>query len=820
MPIITDYIAHGWSIVPIPSGVKGPNHSGWNTRAAALASESALPIGYGVGLAHAYSGTMALDIDDWERTKARGIDVDALYAAPDSVTILSGKAGRGKLLYKMPMGLRLPTKKFQDELRRDSNNRIIRLNVFELRCGTIDDLTVQDVLPPSIHPETKQPYQWGGNGHWSRLPILPSFLLDYWMASLKDARPVTVEGIDSSWDEISEALAHINPDCSREDWIHAGMAIKYAGEQTFNPDQAFALWDGWSAQGAKYKGQRETIQQWRSFRSEKHQVVTLGTLFHLAKQSGWVRATPDASTLFSDVSKMVAPADIIDTMKAKPPDINLDLWPPVLAKRALEVSNSVGCDPIVPLWAGLAAVCGVVDARSRLELMPGFRVPPVLWLMTIGDPGDRKSPGSRPMLAPLKDIELSDRPRYAKEKDAWTFKQAVYTSAYNAMIKYAGSPDGMLDPSQAPAVPQEPIQPVPLKITVSDITSQELVHKCQQRPRGMLCYLDEMNSWVAKLTNKMSGENRSAWVVGFESEHYEMDRRSNGATHCENFAVSIYGNMQPSVLEDNFTDLGRDGLLQRFLPAVLRHNQSRLSQPVPDFMTSAGAWAQALHSIFTLEPTNYRLTPEAYQVFRSFQEWYEDRMKEERLMKSSNEFITAFGKITGLVGRLALVFHILEDPWKPAISAELMKRVVRIAREYVIPAYRYVFDIEGSASAFDSWVMEYIIQHSDLERITMSELKRSARRGFEKANIKTSWQQNEWVISAMHLLDKMHWTARIDDGSKEHTGHAEWLINPHLKTTFKAYRDAVVKAKLARNQDRLERADSTLPNIVHGADQL
>jgi hypothetical protein len=39
-------------------------------------------------------------------------------------------------------------------------------------------------------------------------------------------------------------------------------------------------------------------------------------------------------------------------------------------------------------------------------------------------------------------------------------------------------------------------------------------------------------------------------------------------------------------------------------------------------------------------------------------------------------------------------------------------------REYIVPTYRYVFDGEGSMSAFDSWVMEHIIQHADLEKIT------------------------------------------------------------------------------------------------------
>ena len=145
------YIRHGWSLVPIPPGTKGPRAVGWNKREAALASQSDLPAGYGIGLAHAFSGTMAFDIDNWDLASQimsqHGIDLAALYAAPDAVIVDSGRAGRGKLLYQMPAGLVLPSKKVIQQ----------STVIYELRCATSSMLTVQDVLPPSIHPETMQP---------------------------------------------------------------------------------------------------------------------------------------------------------------------------------------------------------------------------------------------------------------------------------------------------------------------------------------------------------------------------------------------------------------------------------------------------------------------------------------------------------------------------------------------------------------------------------------------------------------------------------------------------------------------------------------
>ena len=80
---IDAYIRHGWSLVPIPGGTKGPRTPGWNLKENALRSQTDLPAGFGIGLAHAYSGTMALDIDNWDMTAAllsvHGLDLQALY---------------------------------------------------------------------------------------------------------------------------------------------------------------------------------------------------------------------------------------------------------------------------------------------------------------------------------------------------------------------------------------------------------------------------------------------------------------------------------------------------------------------------------------------------------------------------------------------------------------------------------------------------------------------------------------------------------------------------------------------------------------------
>lgn len=200
MSLIDEYIRHGWSLTPIRPGSKAPHGASWNAKGNALTDTTYLKPDYGVGLMHAYSGTCAVDVDNWALTRLR-LNIDELYEAPDAVQIISGKEGHGKLLYRLPFGLILPSKQFKVDGRL----------AFELRCATVERKTVQDVLPPSIHPETGKPYTWGGAGNWKNLPVLPLHILEMWQQSLVGLRPPSADGVDSSWNEIVEALDHINP---------------------------------------------------------------------------------------------------------------------------------------------------------------------------------------------------------------------------------------------------------------------------------------------------------------------------------------------------------------------------------------------------------------------------------------------------------------------------------------------------------------------------------------------------------------------------------------------------------------------------------
>jgi len=165
------YEAMGWALVGIPAGSKAPSTFGWQQRSTPSSYWSDNPT-HNIGLLHSLSGTCALDIDHMANTRliceAMNIDLDAILAAAPRIV---GRPDRGKVLFLAPPDLGLTTRKISWPVDGDPRRTEV---VFELRAGT-----VQDVLPPSIHPDTGHPYQWAGMAPEQIGPI-PEQLLTIW----------------------------------------------------------------------------------------------------------------------------------------------------------------------------------------------------------------------------------------------------------------------------------------------------------------------------------------------------------------------------------------------------------------------------------------------------------------------------------------------------------------------------------------------------------------------------------------------------------------------------------------------------------------
>lgn len=169
---------YGVALVRIEPGRKFPLHDRWNepggyfTDPAEAEDFYARHPNWSMGAVLGPSRLCSLDVDDVECTRLVlaevGIDLDALAVAYPTVV---GNPARFRVLFRAPEGIELTRHALSWPKQEEPGKR---LTVLELRGGD-----VQDVLPPSIHPGTGQPYTWR-TPPGEVIPELPAELLSIW----------------------------------------------------------------------------------------------------------------------------------------------------------------------------------------------------------------------------------------------------------------------------------------------------------------------------------------------------------------------------------------------------------------------------------------------------------------------------------------------------------------------------------------------------------------------------------------------------------------------------------------------------------------
>lgn len=271
-----------WKLVPVRG--KQPIGKGWNKHPYSPAQLIEwIEIGHpctGFGL---LTGT-TIGQEDWVLAVDQDGDAAATALAtlargkslPQTATFTSGRPGRCQYLLKVSTTI-APSIESR------------KLNVgLELRWTGM-----MSVLPPSIHPLTKQPYQWltGYSPNEIAIAIAPDWLVGLMArrqsqsSSNKRSRSIVSKHrhrgnysrfsmCPSQLNQVAALLSRLHP-CRADnyhEWIRVGMAL-YSHSPALLP-----LWDDWSRQSSKYKP-GECASKWATFNPTR---ISINTLYYLA----------------------------------------------------------------------------------------------------------------------------------------------------------------------------------------------------------------------------------------------------------------------------------------------------------------------------------------------------------------------------------------------------------------------------------------------------------------------------------------------------------------------------------------------------------
>ncbi len=699
------YVEKGFALVPIPLGSKGPSRNGWNERENAITEpdKAALLTG-NAGLAHAYctpTPTATLDIDHMQLARSwlsdRGVDLDSLLDADDAVQIRSGKPNRGKLVYALPVGMApLQTHKIHDPVK--------KCTVLEFRCATANGKTVQDVLPPSIHPETGRPYEWAGNGDWRNLPTLPQCLLDIWPKGRStpeshinpNAQTAAVMVDEQTVQHLRSALLHMRAD-DRDLWIKVGMALHCLGEV------GRGLWLEWSLISEKGH-ELEVAQTWETFKPD---TINYRYVFAEAQRQGWVNPTKNYSRANSQAGDgwpipQPLPSELLPVRTLDPS------WLPATIQDAvIDITERLGCPMdyvAIPILVGAGTVLGNTVGILPKEHDTSWEVYPGFWGGIVGNPGSMKTPALNAAFKPLYHLE---------EQAANSYKALLGQYHADLKIYEKALADHRSGKSKTP--PIEPIEPVRKRLIVNDVTYQKLGEILQSNPSGVLALADELSGLLQSLDTPGQEAARGFYLSGWGgSGNYTFDRIARGTVSLSNYMLSVFGGFQPDRLKTYVkgTQTGNsqnDGLLQRFQllawpdtdptfafidrppnqaaidkmhAAILRLKSLRDQRIGGAVRNSRGA--SLLH-----------FTPDG-QAF--FNKWY---VANETVLRSgslTSALHSHFSKYRSLLPGLALLFHLLEGH-QDAVCEDCLASSLRLAKYLKSHAHRVYASVGGLDNA-------------------------------------------------------------------------------------------------------------------------
>ncbi len=684
MNTASDYIAHGFALVPIPKGQKGPNTPGWNKRENVITDPAdASGLVGNIGLAHAFSTppTMALDIDDMARAVTwladRGIDLDMLLDADDAVQIVSGREGSAKLVYRLPSGIApIPLKQITDPATGDM--------VLEFRCTSANGKTVQDVLPPSTHPDTGKPYAWGGKGRWQKLPEIPKPLLTVWRDLFEPtaARPTASGGAKTATkDDIltlpPDTIQHLRSALlsMRADdyhlWINVGMALKRLG------DVGRGLWLEWSLTSEKSQdteNPRDPAKTWEGFNPTS---IDYRFIFAEAQRQGWVNptksyaASTSAGAVLGADEKPQVGDDSWDVPQSLPgslrkvKELNVDCLPSTVQNAVSDISERLSC-PADYVAASLLVGAGAI-VGNRVGILPKqhddtWEVYPAFWGGIVGPPGSMKTPVQHETMKPLRHIEEEDNVAYG-----------IALATYQAAKKQYDKDSSAYKAGKLSSIPTEPTEPTKPRLVVNDTTYQALGEILAGNPRGVLIHGDELSGLLHSLDAAGQEAARGFYLSGWGGTgNYTFDRIGRGSIRLTHYAMSVFGGFQPDKIKQyvSMAQSGssqNDGLLQRFQLLVWPDltEDFVLVDRAPD-RTALAAMNSAMLGLRTVGDGRkankhgsrlFRFAPDAQSTFNK---WY---VRNEQLLR--NDHLGAseqshFAKYRSLLPGLALLFHLLE----------------------------------------------------------------------------------------------------------------------------------------------------------------
>ncbi len=254
------------------------------------------------------------------------------------------------------------------------------------------------------------------------------------------------------------------------------------------------------------------------------------------------------------------------------------LLPATLADFVLDESDRMACPPDYVAATLVVALGSVIGARCAIKpkRRDDWVLTPNLFGGVVGDPSSKKSPALGTVTRFLDRLEAREAEKLEDAKKVYAAETAAF-EAHQAAIKSkmkaaaGGKGDGLKMSAAIEDLQglEPPAEPRMRRFKSNDATVQKLGDLLVHNPQGMLVFRDELIGLLASWDREGGEGDKSFYLEGWNgTSGFCIDRIGRGSLHIKNLCLSVFGGIQPELLERYLAgishSLDNDGRVQRF----------------------------------------------------------------------------------------------------------------------------------------------------------------------------------------------------------------------------------------------------------------
>jgi hypothetical protein len=411
---------------------------------------------------------------------------------------------------------------------------------------------------------------------------------------------------------------------------------------------------------------------------------------------------------------------VLQLQRRTPPQLPIEAFGPIWADWIDQTAKAAACPPDYVLAPLLSSVSALIGNARWAQASPGWSEPPFLWVCTVGDSGNGKSPGSdclmRDVLPEIERRMIADFPDRLREWRAAQEYDKASEEKWKSEVRDAQKRG--LSPPMPPAATavHEPESP---RLRQHDTTIEKVASLlCYAAPKGLLIVRDELAGWVEGMTN-YNDAGRQFWLEAYGGRPYRVERQKLAdPIIVPRLGVAVSGGIQPEKLAALMRGPD-DGLLARILWLWPDPIPFEISRHRPGAASAIAALDKLreldLHPGEQGSPAHPIMVSLAEQAIASLTTF--GREMQTRQTFAGGRMRSALGKARGQVLRLSLVFEFLWWCATPGvagppvhISAEAFSQAARLMRDYFVPMAERTYgdaastEAERNASTLAAWI--------------------------------------------------------------------------------------------------------------------